>query len=93
MKARNILPIIAVILGLMLLSGNVNKSYSQVAVGVRYHSGPLTVAFGNFGYYPYVHHPVKHYYSWPRRHYRHYNYYRHDRGRHRGWYKRRHHRW
>jgi hypothetical protein len=92
MEARKYLPVVLIILGLVLFTGGTTNSYSKVAFGVRYHSGPLTVAIGNYGYYPYSYHPVHRYYSWPRRHYRHYNYYRHDRGRHRGWYKRGHHR-
>jgi len=98
MKARKYLPAIFIIIGLVIFAGNTSNTYSQVAFGVRYKSGPLTVAFGNAGSfrpvynYPVKHYPVKHYYYWPRRHYRHYYYYGHYRGRHRGWYGYRHHR-
>ena len=99
MKARKYLPVILIIIGLVIFAGNTSKTYSQVAFGVRYQSGPVTFAFGNAGsyrpvyYYPVRHYyPVKHYNYWPRRHYRHYYYYGHDRGRHRGWYRYRHHR-
>ncbi len=77
-------------LGMGVLIGATQTTYSQVTLGVRYHSGPLTIAAGNFAYYPYTYHTVNQHYSWPRHHKRHYNYYGHQRGSHRGWYRRGH---
>ncbi len=90
MNKRSYIAVLILILGLSAFTGLTKTSYSQVTLGVRYHSGPLTIVAGNFAYYPYTYHPVNQHYNWPRRHKRHYNYYGHERSQRRGWYKRGH---
>ncbi len=89
---KRIYSTILIIAALFIFSGT-SKSQS-VEFGLSYHSPNLAVHLGTNRphpyYYPgYVYHrPVFHRVYYPQRYFYHERVYRHDRGYHKGWYKR-----
>lgn len=89
---RNML-ILLVIVGLVIFVGSSRSVNSQVSFGLRYHSGPVSVYFGDYPcYYPGSYYYAPSYYEYHPRYHRRWSYYEHDRGWHRGWYKHHRHR-
>jgi hypothetical protein len=79
MNIKRNLAAIILILGMIIIFSTTQTTLSQVAIGVRYHSGPVTLSFGNYPCYPYIYYPSGGYTYLRPHHHRHYRYYGHER--------------